>query len=643
MARKLDRCDKQEPSVSESKGPPPNSRERHDRLLLNRRTCLELGAAAVSALSIPTIGGARSSGVSRDGIEFHHTQNAVADLGMDPTGREPIDAKIDEARDGDLIRFPEGSYRFESDGSGLSIHNETRGFESIGERALFVASSGTTGFLLDADRMDNVYFEGINIDQRATNSCLGIRLTGGRVIIRNVELLGGGTSPCGGVPLVSHATSSVGGDSLFENIVAANEYTVQPPLGRPGIFVEQAHEGTVTIRDCDLRRFPNAAVHAVRHSGRVHVANSSFRNNASAIRLSNSGSSVTQSRIELDELPPQPAPKMGTNPFLLHGVSLGKAGVGSDRANSISIEDSSFQINELPIPYPAVTAPSTGCPLEIVNCDITYNNASPSVITSRSPGKSNTIPARPLELRNTVISGTGDVDSVVLAEGADRTKIKDSSLQISGSGDGITIRRSDNCTIERTAIDVAGRAAVFTDTGIDGMSISDSSENFPLGGTSAPDEVTIEGTTPPTNYEMTIDGSLEAIRGTAGEYPPSGGSVEGQVGPETDEYSVDGGITDFRFHGGGTVYLNGDQVDPASLTRGYPHRIVFDGDTMPTTYAFTAERLSPKVPRTGGENQVTIEDATTSDACRFGGALDTLSVQGDAEIVFEHIDTVGQG
>lgn len=183
MARKLDRSDDHEPVASDERGPP---RRRRGRLGLGRRSFLALGVAG--ALSSTGLGGARGSTVRRGCIDFRRTLDAVADLGMDSTGTDPIDDQLADTADGDLIQFPAGQYRFDAEFSERFSTDETRGFEGVGDDVRLLPGSETTEFLLDARDMTGFYLAGVTVDRHPTAGRLGVRLSGGRTVLRDLAV-----------------------------------------------------------------------------------------------------------------------------------------------------------------------------------------------------------------------------------------------------------------------------------------------------------------------------------------------------------------------------------------------------------------------------------------------------------------------
>lgn len=628
MARKLDRSGNRERLHSDDGEPPPE----RPRSGLTRRSYIGLGATTVAALSVTP---AANGSIRRDGIEFDRVLDAVDDLGIDPTGGTVADEQITQTGDGTLVQFPDGAYRL--DPGALAFDGGTRGFEAVGEQVSFLPSGAVQGFLVDGQGMDAAYLDGIDLDQRQS-ACAGVRFTGDRVVVQNVDVRGRPAAGRG-LPLLAHATLAADGSSRIRNLTATDGGG-RRPLGRPGIFVTDDHAGTLTVEDCDLRRFPDGAVHADRQSGRVHVRDSYFENNALSIRLSGSGSSIENCSIVVEEFPPVDA-GTDTAPYRFHGVSVATAAEGTvSTADSqpVRISDSQFRIEQLPAAVPAVVVPSVGPALELVETSIEYNNTGGAVVLGRRPGPS---PAgiRPLQMRELSITGTGSVDSVVELANADGSALEASRVLLDqGESDGIRIRDSEDCRIESTAITVPGRAAVFTDAAVDCLALSGGSGGDQAAGdrSPGPDTLVIDGSAVETAYEFTVDGRIDPQTEPSG-YPPSGTSSEAVVGRGTDRYTIEGEITDLRLDGAGTAYLNGRPVDPAAFDSGYHHELVFDPAGSTTSYTFAVSELSPwGRPATG--SQVTVSESTTVDRYRFDGTVDSLSVRGTATATFGRSD-----
>lgn len=471
MAHKLDRKSNYERLLCDGGGSPLREGTPEEQTVLSRRSYIELGATTAAALSMTTTGRAESS-AKRQGIEFEHVLDAVDDLGMDPTGREPIDDYLGDIGDDILLQFPDGQYRFND--IGISLEGETQGLEGIGENASFVAPDNNRGYLLKADRMNAAYIAGIQIDQQSSNTCTGLRLSGNRVVVENLDVCGGCTDQSSGVPLLSHATISHDGQSLVENVVSTTGCQIRPVLGRPGVFIQKAHEGTVTINHCDLRMFSGGAVYTARHTGRVHVRDSYFENNASSIRLRNAGSSIARTKIVVDDIPYPIPPGVDDEQYRLNGISIARdnSTEGSAQPSKyVQIQDTAVRIGALPISFPALVVSSAGSGLDLFDSRIEYENDSPAVILVRSPGTESTHSSvRPLRMYDTTVTGDGQIQTAIEIENADGSIIRDSRIRLQrDDANGVTVCDSEGCAVERTEIAVAGEAVVTTESKVEGL------------------------------------------------------------------------------------------------------------------------------------------------------------------------------
>lgn len=184
MAHKLEGGRDEERQLSDDGNGQSTNDTGRNRGQFSRRRFVELAAA--STLSMAGIGTARASSVTRHGIDFDRVVNAVDDLGMDPTGDDPIDDRLARSNDGDLLQFPRGTYRFGAGPNDSSLDEETRGFEGIDDDVTFVASQNSPGYFLQGERMGGVYLGNVDVDRSARNACAGIRLSGSRIVARDV-------------------------------------------------------------------------------------------------------------------------------------------------------------------------------------------------------------------------------------------------------------------------------------------------------------------------------------------------------------------------------------------------------------------------------------------------------------------------
>lgn len=555
MAHRLGSTDGQQRKLSGGDEQQSSEGTGSGRSLISRRSYLRLGVAATGALSSTIVGKTQARTTERAGIQFSEIQGAVADLGMDPTGRNPINQAIEPVPDGALITFPDGTYRLDTNTHGGLLEGTHQGFEAVGDDVTFVPPSGHRGYLIDGDGMEAAYFDGIDIDQTAANTCVGLRLCGDRVVVRNVEVLGGCDRTDGGVPMLSHATVSSNGESVVENVVNKTGGGVQPMLGRPGVFVESSHRGTVTIQDCDLREFSDAAVHATRHSGAVHVVDSQFKDNASSVRLSGSGSSITQCDIGITNKPYPTPPGVKSQKFRFHGISIGETGtvMPSRQSNPITLEKTTVRIADGSFDGPAIAVTSDGPPLEVTDCDIEYDSDGSEVILGQSPAeKSGHAPIRQLRLEDVSITGDGSVDTAIVIGNADGSTIRNSSILLPRSqGDGLSVRNSEDCLVTESDLSVLGMEAVFKKASVQVQNLSRAENGI--------DSETLESCDP---HRLLFDAGDRATlyEFTAPQHSPNGQTDRGltrqvvdKVTEETDSYRFGGTLESLALRGTGSI------------------------------------------------------------------------------------------
>jgi hypothetical protein len=315
----------------------------------------------------------------------------------------------------------------------------------------------------------------------------------------------------------------------LENIVSTADSEIRPVLGRPGISLERAHSGRVSIRNCDLRGFPDPAIDGAGHSGSVLIADSYFENNASSIRIGNHESGIERCKIRVAELPAG-APTANGEQFHINGIAVAQDENRTrhqNNASSLTIADTTIRIDTVPNFCPAIVISSAGSPLILENVDIEFNNDGRAVILGRTPGAESQSGIRPLRMRDLSIVGEGIVDSAIVLKNTDSVRIHDSTLvMLNGNADGITIADSDGITIEETGVQVTDRALVAT--GTDGTihqlspdpDCSDR-ESTECGSGKFPDAVyqaTVEQTEHSADKRVQLAGTLESlsIRGDTG-------------------------------------------------------------------------------------------------------------------------------
>jgi hypothetical protein len=246
---------------------------------------------------------------ARRGIGFDTTVDVVDDLGVDPTGSEPVTGRLAEAMaPGTLLQFPPGTYQL-----------APRPVEVPGPNVGFVATEpdAETVWRLAPDyhgpflrcEADNLLFGGIDVDMSARPHQSGhMRIQApSRFHVENVTYRGRGQGP--GFAFQVAITDAPDGVGTLRGVRVphgSRPDRYAPPgggkgNGRIGVFAGLTHRGVLEIADCEFGEFGNNAVYASRTPGDVRVSDSYFLNNApNSIRLSGAGSWAKRCVVELD-------------------------------------------------------------------------------------------------------------------------------------------------------------------------------------------------------------------------------------------------------------------------------------------------------------------------------------------------------
>lgn len=177
-----------------------------------------------------------------------------------------------------------------------------------------------------------------------------------------------------------------------------------------------------------------------------------------------------------------------------------------------------------------------------------------------------------------------------------------------------------------------------------------------LGSTQESALLTIDGTGEKSDYAFAVDGdveqttALEHANGEATVNPEDAardGNAWGYVRGGADSYEIHGELTAFELAGDADVYLNGELVDPESLSgeSDLPHVIMVDGSDADgdSQYEFAVDGDVAKTAAFGSidKNDDVSGDGTVSgtvgegvDAYRFSGMVTSLSLDGNAAVSF---------
>ena len=585
----------------------------------SRREWMKYGGTIAGAAALG-VGASQTAtaATTRHGISFQNEVNIVDDFGADPTGSEAIDGALDRAiSDNTLIVFPEGTYTF----SQRHIVNGLRvGFLGEGDVTVKAPSGYNNQFLISGtnDPAKEVLFENIDIDHSANNSVAGLRFnTRNGCHIQDVEFLGRGThSNNEVVGAVTVSITNRDANGVIKNVVARKGSAwghYNGGRGRIGIGVFWPHRGTVKVIDCVMEEFGNNGMYATRHNGNVQVEGGLYRNNNAAnVRIHGEGSYCKGVTVEVDPAKYTGPDSQTGNAFSLRGIVFeqGHEKAWGWKAPGTYVEDCTVIIRENSSGVcPAIQSKYTGRTLEITNTKVVYDvNGQPAIRRDAAVNRYRAPSPDPrwLKMDNVSITGNAANSTAVKVKDGDGSVVQNCCINMSGSGeDGIIFGRSDNCTVRDTAISVSGRAVVQNNSSVATSNLSqDATCGDPTSGSSSdtsdsesdsstdsstddsttdgstddgsttdsglPNTVSIQGvTTDQVSYELTVGGALEKSTAMGASINDNdtvdGSTATGQVAGGVDSYAYEGEITAFSLDGDADVFVDGEQVDPASL------------------------------------------------------------------------------
>lgn len=654
---------------------------------IGRRSFAKLAGAAAAGTALAA-GGASAAETVR-GIPFANVVHAVDDAGMDPTGDQPIDDALSNLPPNTLVRFPDGEYRLDG-GVRFQGDGATYGLQGVGDDVRFKPPQGVNRHLLHVF-CDQFLFENIDVDQRAPDTVVGMRIMPhGGFHVRDVEWLGRGHNDdfdrSGTVNMYLAAVQDPDGVGTFRNVVAkkiglfgsAYPDAGAPDRGRVGIFAGANHRGTIRIVDCDFREARNNALYMSRTPGYVQVEDSYFENNnVSAIRISGENSWAKNCRIVADvsELSDHDAlqPRTGMN---LRGTIIEQK-AHYDKPGPTRIENCVFEWRDLgPVnSQGAIHVGPAGRNVEVRDCHVDVRTDGVPAVLRRAPGELDLPTPEPLWLRMEGLTVTGDAagGNAVELRDASGSYLRDCCIHQPGSNrNGVVFENASDCRVEDSTVDVTGRAVQFAGASGDTHDVSsdggcqqapsdgDPSSDDDSSGTddaessgdagsadSLPDVLTIEDVLDgrKATYEFEVDGDLaksDAGDATVDDHDVvDGTTVTGHVYGGTDRYRFDGELVGVSVDGQATVRVNGEPVDPDSVGADLPHVVVLEGATDdPTTYRLAVSgdveaggRADPDEAVEGGVATGLLEGGV--DDFRFSGEVRRLRVDGDATVEFD--------
>ncbi|QLH81187.1 right-handed parallel beta-helix repeat-containing protein [Halosimplex pelagicum] len=605
------------------------NRERTEQTLLNRRSYLKTGAAAVAALGAG-IAGQASAAVTRHEISFDRVVNAVDDLGADPSGGEPVNDAFDVAA-GTLVEVPEGTYQFD----GRLQVSDRVGFVGTGEAA-FRPPEGFNGFLLESTA-NRFLLESIDFDIRAADTTTAVRVkVDRRFHLEDIEFVGRGSHP--DQEEVNALTLSIGADdgTGIVNNVRIPKIGVPGKYkggeGRAGSWVGSSHAGTIRFVDCDMREAGNNALYCSRNSGNVQVVGGYWENNSPAsVRLSGDGSYVEDATLVTD-IERYDGPELGDqlNPrpvVVEQGWADKPAGCRVSNCD-IAIRSGS--------PQGGIVVWPTGRSVEVVDTRIRVDSDGvPAVRRYNLDGFQSHDPKAPphwVRMVGCSITGSAAGGCAIDITDGDASVVENSCIQQTGGDrDGIRLRNCTDNVVRDSTVDVTGEAVVadsasvstsgITNSGscpvpnLSGDSSDSSSGNGSSGdgstdgssGDGSTRTLTIDGSDADrTDYRFSVDGTISPTDSIGDGDTIDGTTATGFVNGGTDRYEFTGPVTDFTRDGDAIVLVDGQQVDPTELG-GYDHviEVLTTEDPSELDYTFTT---TGEIERNASEDDDSTEE-----------------------------------
>jgi hypothetical protein len=417
------------------------------------------------AVELPAQGEVRGGvGSDRDlEFDFSYRVDAVEDLGLDPSGDEPIDEVLNTVTVDDvLVEFPRGTYTYDGPIEGGPTNFGIRG--ATGDRRdVVIRPKPPGGRFLNLRDAQNVLVEGVMFDEmfRQDAGVENVVVVSDGAVVRDVEYVGlQDWAKC-----LSVRATDPDGTGRVENVRLAHPTRLlEYPDSILRFYVGSDHRGTLYVTDSEISNAGSNGLYASRTTGDIRVENCLFRNNQNAsLRIAGRGSYVEDSRFVLDTDGSQyySADDFGTVVGILwESGEFGKTGGYIEGCEMVCRSNPGNPILE-------VDGSAGG--MTVRDCRIHNEVPGTEPIRVFSPGESTMIdgnPDRPWQifLDNVTVTGVAtDIDGAIEIRGRDLSMIRDSCIDADQSGDGIVLRDLQRCRIGDTSINVSGEPVVLDD------------------------------------------------------------------------------------------------------------------------------------------------------------------------------------
>ncbi|WP_394349509.1 MULTISPECIES: twin-arginine translocation signal domain-containing protein [Haloferax] len=456
--------------------------------MVNRRTYLKtLGSVGVGA-SLAGCGQPREEETSTLSTPQETTTtpepkpretvyDAVEDIGMDPTGQDPIDDLLDDVYGDDtIVQFPPGEYLI------TRKHDWDRGvsnFQLVGlgdshKDVQFVFPPNGPGEefrMLRITSGDHHVLKNFSIQQTdddTTSADIWLANDDG-ALIEDVEWLGRTPSDDNARDqLLLFDCTSVDGVNIARRVYM-REGAVIPgyPDGVAGIRITGRSIGEVKMIDCHIEQRGSSSFRATHTRGVLRVEGGLFKNNDNTnMRISGGDHPSKQSWIkgatmvvDADNLNEHAQP--GDRLHSPSGLLVDSTGNGY---SGLLIEDCDFIYKSSPAGRGVISTspPSWGGhgSFTLRNCRI-QNDTSIQTIHADSVDTSETDTPWGMTLENVTITGQCSEQpfgsAVVIGENRNGSKIVDSCIYLpNGNVDGVLVEGAEECSIANSTINVSG-------------------------------------------------------------------------------------------------------------------------------------------------------------------------------------------
>ena len=442
----------------------------------NRRTYLRFvgGAAGIPALAsaASTVGNAdeRSTGPSdrspvaadEDSFEYERVYDAVKDLGMDPTGQEPIDDALDEhVQSNTRLEFPQGEYlvtEYTYD-YGNGLHDFAMVGVEPGATFLLRTPDDVTGgagaywLSLGGPGSHDVRYEGFRHDVTGASEAPRMQiLVDDGLVVRDVLHRGVHEGTQG--PFL-WGVRTADGTGLVENVRAPDG--APSGSGAVGTFVESETTGEIEFRNCELAGFPNNGLYqSSKSSATVRVVGGRYcNNNISNVRLAGSGGVVRDCCVRIDE--PHSDPSFPTN---MRGIWL----LGADA----TVENCDVELLADVASDGAVVVGKSGRAQTIRDSRVRVDTDDVAAVYAKPPDST------PAPVSFAGLAVTGDAahttdgvggSAALRAYGRPGSVVEGCCVEQTGADrDGVLLQRCSNSRVTDCRFDVTGRPIVLSDS-----------------------------------------------------------------------------------------------------------------------------------------------------------------------------------